>query len=183
MARLNSKGIDVTDISIRMTEPDDLPAVSNLWGKYMDYHHGLGLAFEGPPDASSAWLNSFERTLGRFSFLWVAVGDGNILGFLLARLKRTPSYLGGVMVGEISDLYVDQTFRHLGLGMLLVRTATNYLKSQGVPSIEVQVLMNNEGALTFWRKFGFRDELILLRLKKENASSNNSQRTINNCLE
>jgi len=165
MACLHSKDVDVKDITIRMAESDDLPAVSNLWEKYTDYHRRLGLVFIGPLEASSAWVNSFERTLGRFSFLWVAVGDGNIQAFLLARLKRIPAYLGGVMVGEISDLYVDESFRHLGLGTQLVRTATNFLKSQGVHSIEVQILTDNDGALTFWRKFGFQDELIQLRLK------------------
>lgn len=154
----------MSDAVCRLAHLEDLPAVGRLWAKLDSYHHGLGMAFASPEAAVPAWLASFERTLGRFSFLWVAEQDGEILAFLLARLKRTPAYLGGVLVGEISDLYVDECLRRQQVGKRLARLAQQQLDSLGVHSIEVQVLEGNQGALEFWEKLGFKLELVQLRL-------------------
>ncbi len=42
----------------------------------------------------------FRRTLGRYSVLYVSEVDGEMVGFIVARIKRVPEYLGGVMVGN-----------------------------------------------------------------------------------
>ena len=150
-------------IQYRQAEQIDLPNVARIWKKYEAFHNSLGLAFTNPPEAESAWLGSFERTLGRFSFLWVAEQGKDLVAFLLARLKRAPGYLGGVMVGEISDLFVEEAVRNRGVGANLVKLAVDHLSTQQVHSIEVQVLVQNQLAIAFWRKLGFRDELLQLR--------------------
>jgi ribosomal protein S18 acetylase RimI-like enzyme len=128
------------------------------------FHHSLGQAFPQSKDAGQAWVGSFERTLGRFSFVWVAEQDGEICGFLLARLKRTPAFLGGVLVGEISDLYVDEGMRGQQTGRGLVALALEKLRGLDVHSIEVQVMHENTDGLAFWQKLGFQPELSQFRL-------------------
>jgi ribosomal protein S18 acetylase RimI-like enzyme len=154
----------VSDVIIRLMRLDDLPAVEALWTQYDSYHHSLGLAFPQPELAAAAWRASFERTLGRFSYLWVAEKDGFVAGFLLARLKRTPAFLGGVLVGEISDLYVSDSLRGQKVGSRLAVMAVDALRAQQVHSIEVQVLQRNTCALAFWQKQGFDAELTQVRL-------------------
>lgn len=152
----------MTAVFCRPARKEDLPAVGDLWARLDSFHRSLGLAFPEPQGAVQAWLDSFERTLGRFSFAWVAEVDGQICAFLLARVKRTPAYLGGVMVGEISDLYVDEALRGQRVGARLADMAVEHLQSLKVHSIEVQVLQKNDGALAFWQEMGFRPELVQL---------------------
>ncbi len=157
----------MSEVVCRRAEKEDLPAVGRLWAKLDAFHRSLGLSFPQPEQAERAWLDSFERSLGRFSFVWVGEVDGSICAFLLARLKRVPAYLGGAMVGEISDLYVAEGLRGQKVGARLSAMAVEHLLSLNVQSIEVQVLEHNQGALSFWQEMGFQPELIQLRRKAE----------------
>ncbi len=152
------------EVLLRAATREDLPAVAHLWARLDRFHHSLGLAFPVVEDGGAAWLASFERTLGRFSFLWVAEQEGHVGAFLLARLKRVPAYLGGRLVGEISDLFVDEALRGQKIGARLAALAVEHLRSQEVHSIEVQVLCQNDAALAFWQSQGFQLELTQLRL-------------------
>ena len=149
--------------AVRVGTVDDLRAVGLLWRELNGYHLSIGMHFQADDTSVEAWIASFSRTLGRFSFLWVAEQEGKIFAFLLGRLKRTPAYLGGVMVGEISDLYVSDKLRGQGIGKQLVSTAIRHLKAQNVHSIEVQIMAHNESGLAFWNSLGFRNDVILVR--------------------
>ncbi len=154
----------MSEIVVRLAQAEDLPAVETLWLQYEAFHRSQGLAFPQVEQAVAAWRGSFERTLGRFSFVWVAERDGEICAFLLARLKRTPAYLGGVLVGEISDLFVAEALRGQKVGSRLAAEAIRTLRAQGVHSIEVQVLQRNTGGQSFWQELGFEAELTQFRL-------------------
>jgi ribosomal protein S18 acetylase RimI-like enzyme len=154
----------VSDILIRLARLEDLPKVEGLWDQYNRYHRSLGLAFPQPEQAASAWRASFERTLGRYSFVWVAEQESLVCGFLLARLKRTPAFLGGLLVGEISDLFVVDSVRGQKVGSRLAAAAVDDLRAKQVHSIEVQVLQRNVNAQAFWQELGFEAELTQFRL-------------------
>lgn len=148
---------------VRVGIVNDLRAVGLLWSKLNNFHLSIGMHFQADDNSVEAWIASFSRTLGRFSFLWVAEQRGEISAFLLGRLKRTPAYLGGVMVGEISDLYVSEGLRGQGIGKQLVSTAMLHFKNQGVHSVEVQIMAHNESGLVFWNSLGFQNDVILVR--------------------
>lgn len=148
---------------IRPAVEDDLPHVAAAWRQLQDFHVNLGLAFPLEGDSHDKWLASFQRTLGRFSFLWVAENKGQIMAFLLARVKQSPAFLGGVQVGEISDLYVNDSLRGSGLGARLVAAAMDKLADLKVHSVEVQIQAGNETGLSFWHKLGFKQDLTLVR--------------------
>ncbi len=153
----------MSELHYRLAQEGDLPAVRALWGLLDQFHRGLGLAFPKTPESEEKWQASFERTLGRFSHLWVAEQDGQILGFLLARIKQSPGYLGGQQVGEISDLYVSESLRGQGTGKELVQLAMQYFAEAAVHSVEVQIQAGNEGGLKFWHEQGFDLDLTQVR--------------------
>jgi ribosomal protein S18 acetylase RimI-like enzyme len=82
---------------------------------------------------------------------------------LLARVKQSPAFLGGIQVGEVSDLYVDETLRGSGAGTQLVETAMRKFHELKVHSVEVQVQAGNDAGLAFWSKQGFQTDLTLVR--------------------
>jgi ribosomal protein S18 acetylase RimI-like enzyme len=148
---------------VRVGTVDDLRAVGHLWKELNDYHHTVGMNFQTGESSVDEWISSFERTLGRFSYLWVAEKEGSVKGFLLGRLKRTPAYLGGVMIGEISDLYIGEDLRGQGIGKKLVDTALKQFIKQHVHSVEVQIMAHNTNGLAFWNSIGFQEDVILVR--------------------
>jgi ribosomal protein S18 acetylase RimI-like enzyme len=148
------------ELQVHLAASTDLPAVAAAWLKLQHFHHSLGLAFQLPADAAALWLASFQRTLGRFSFLWIV---GQVDAFLLARVKQSPSFLGGVQVGEISDLYVSDSLRGSGAGTMLVEAALHKFRELDLHSVEVQVQVGNDAGLAFWIKQGFAHDLTLVR--------------------
>jgi L-amino acid N-acyltransferase YncA len=158
--------------NVRAATSEDLPAVSALWRNLQEYHLSLGLAFPLETDASDKWISSFQRTLGRFSFLWVGHDRDQVSAFLLARIKQSPAYLGGFQIGEISDLFVADNLRGSGIGTRLAETAIIKLQEVGVHSIEVQIQAGNDGGLAFWQKLDFKTDLTMVRkVINLNASS------------
>lgn len=153
----------MAELQVRQAATEDLVAVAAAWNKLQEFHRSLGLAFPLHADASERWLASFQRTLSRFSFLWVVGLPGQADAFLLARVKQGPPFLGAVQVGEISDLYVDDSLRGSGAGTALVETALRKFEELGVHSVEVQVQAGNEAGLEFWVKQGFVRDLTLVR--------------------
>lgn len=153
----------MSELSLRAATEQDLPVIASLWGELDRFHRELGLAFPEVEKVEEKWLASFTRTLGRFSFIWLAESDGQIAAFLLARLKQSPAFLGGVQVGEISDLYVDESLRGEGAGAQLVALAMQKFDDLAVHSVEVQILAGNDQGLDFWRKQGFNSDLSQVR--------------------
>lgn len=150
-------------IAIRSATEEDLPALADLWHALDRFHRDLGLAFPEVSDAKEQWTASFQRTLGRFSFAWLAEGADGPAAFVLTRLKQSPAFLGGVQVGEISDLYVGESLRGEGVGAQLVAVAMQKFGELGVHSVEVQIQEGNDPGLDFWIKQGFARDLTLVR--------------------
>jgi GNAT superfamily N-acetyltransferase len=155
----------VSNPVLREATEQDLSAVAQLWQRLDSFHRELGFDFPEPTDAAKVWAEAYRRTLGRFSFVWLAEQDGEVVSFLLARIKHTPAFLGGVSVGEISDLYVEERLRGQGIGTGLVKLAIEWLRAKEVHSIEVQILAGNEGGLEFWMEQGFEPDLSVVRMK------------------
>ncbi len=153
----------MSKLQIRMAEEGDLAAVRNLWGQLDRFHHELGMAFPETKEADKQWQSSFERILGRFSFLWVAELNSKIGAFLLARIKQSPAYLGGLQVGEISDLFVTEDFRGQQIAAGLVAEAMLKFDELKVHSVEVQIQAGNEAGSEFWKKQGFDLDLSQVR--------------------
>lgn len=142
----------------------DFPAVAALYEKLDDLLRQHTYSFPRVEKVGELWLDMFRRTLGRFSVLYVAELEGEIVGFIVARLKRVPEYLGGVMVGELKDMWVEPKVRRLGIGEALLRLAIEWCRSQEVYSCEAQILLGNEPIIELVEYLGMKKELYQLRL-------------------
>jgi GNAT superfamily N-acetyltransferase len=123
--------------------------------------------FPAVENVGELWLDMFRRTLGRFSVLYVAEYQGEVVGFIVARVKRVPEYLGGVMVGELKDMWVEHNVRRLGIGEKLLRLAIEWCREQKVYSVEAQILLGNEPIIKLVEYLGMKKELYQLRMMWE----------------
>jgi ribosomal-protein-alanine N-acetyltransferase len=79
--------------------------------------------------------------------------SGAIHGFLVAdRLRRrgAPGFMGRVIT---IDVVPEQ--QHLGIGTLLIARAEEELKRGGCDQVVLEVAVNNERALRFYKKHGY----------------------------
>jgi ribosomal protein S18 acetylase RimI-like enzyme len=154
----------MSEVSYRTATEDDFPILMDMYTQLNDYFYQVGYRLPQPEDVGQAWLDSFKRTLGHFSNVFVAEVDGEVAGFLLCRLKRVPAYIGGMMVGEISDVWIDAASRRMGIGEKLSRLALDWLRQQGAHSVEVQILKDNEASWRLYNRMGFKMEFRVVRL-------------------
>lgn len=155
----------------RPASENDLQATAELYERTDAAYRLYTYLFPEVDQVGQAWLESFRRTLGRFSVLYVAELEGQLVGFTLGRIKRTPPQRGGVLVGEISDIWVEPRARRLGLAERLTRLAIDWLMAQDVHSVEAQILDGNEPSRALFEKLGFQFELRQVRLLNESGNA------------
>lgn len=155
------------EITYRLTVEEDLPIIKEMYVLLNDFFYTMGYQLPKPDDVGQVYLDSFQRTLGRFTNSWVAEMDGEVVGYILCRVKKVPEYMGGVLVGELSDMWIVPKARRLKIGDTLVRTAIEWLRELEVHSIEIQVLWNNMKSWGIFDKMGFKPEYRAARLMWE----------------
>ena len=151
-------------VNYRLVQEDDFPVIKGMYEKLNTYFYKIGYRLPHPENVGQVWLDSFQRTLGRFSNVFIAEIDGQVAGFMLCRLKRVPQYMGGVMVGELSDMWIIKDARRLGIGDKLSRLAMEWMREHGAHSIEIQVLRDNEASWNLYERMGFQLEFRAGRL-------------------
>jgi ribosomal protein S18 acetylase RimI-like enzyme len=152
------------DLSYRLVQEEDFPILMDMYNQLNTFFYQVGYRLPHPEDVGQVWLDSFKRTLGRFSNVFIAELDGEVVGFMLCRLKRVPAYMGGVMVGELSDMWIYSKARRMGIGDKLSRLAIDWMREQGAHSIEIQVLKDNEASWKLYDRMGFKLEFRVGRL-------------------
>ncbi|MBB5038634.1 GNAT family N-acetyltransferase [Prosthecobacter dejongeii] len=156
----SSSGPEIQRLAKGSPEWQQVPA---LMKEMFQGFAGQGLRLPLVEGGEKLWLQSLERLPESvFLVLGASVG-GQLVSFASAHCKMLPAHLGGGMVGEISYVYVKPEARRHGLAGRMVAQMEDWLKSSKVRSIEIQVLTGNEGALAFWRRSGFGDELVQMR--------------------
>ena len=158
---------EMNGVVYREATEADFPIITEMYAKLDRLLRQHTYTFPEVENVGQLWLDTFRRTLGRFSVLYVAEYQGQVVGFIIARLKRVPEYLGGVMVGELKDMWVEHEVRRLGIGEKLLRLAIEWCHAQDVYSVEAQILLGNEPILKLVEYLGMKRELYQLRLTWE----------------
>ena len=154
----------MSDVTYRLATENDFPIMKEFYTKLNQHFHKFGYRLPVPENIGEVWLDTFKKTLGKFSIAYVAEFEGRVVGFLLARVKRLPTYMGGVLVGELSDEWIEPEVRRLGVGAHMCHMALSWLREQKVHSVEIQVLNGNEASWKMLSAMGFAQEFRVGRL-------------------
>lgn len=90
-------------------------------------------------------------------FLFVAIEDGKIRGFVVGCMENT----GSARYGHISNLGVTAAYRGKGLGGLLVSRLERQIVLEGAEGALLEVRVSNSDAQEFYRKLGYREAFLL----------------------
>ena len=154
----------MSEVSYREANDSDFPIMKQQYTLLNQHFHQFGYRLPVPENVGEVWLDTFKRTLGKFSMVYVAEYSGKVVGFLLARIKRLPPYMGGLPVGELSDEWIEPEVRRLGVGAHLCHMGLEWLRNQKVHSVEIQVLNGNEASWNMLSGMGFKQEFRVGRM-------------------
>ncbi len=143
-------------IEIRKATLEDAAAIVPLWKQLMDQHHEIHRIFQLVKGSADGLLAAMQSMLANDkTAVFVASDKDRIIGFAMASLgRRPPQFILGLR-GSISDIFVEEAYRKAGVATQLVAHSKQWLLSNGVEYIDMQVTVDNTAAMRFWEKQGF----------------------------
>src|SRR6266511_1186080 len=138
-------------LTIRIATPDDAPALAHL-----------NAAFNGvdePPEQLAACMpavRDIETAL-------LAELDGELAGF--ACLRVVPCLLYAAPYAELTELYVEPSYRRRGVGRALIAYAEQLAHQRGAEEVIIMTGINNAPAQALYRAMSYDSYAIALNRK------------------
>ena len=88
----------------------------------------------------------------------IAEVDGKVAGYVWC---RSVSSAVGVF-GRIEHVFVDEKFRHRGVGKVLMQTAEEHFRSCGVKKIKLTVTSGNKSAVSLYNNMGYETRRFIM---------------------
>jgi ribosomal protein S18 acetylase RimI-like enzyme len=149
---------------IRLARSDDLQFVASLMGEFYaesGYRLDLGLA-------SSALARLIEDpSIGR---LWLILQPDAPVGYIAVTFGFSLEFYG--RDAFIDDLFIQPSFRGVGLGTRVLDAVEPECRALGVRALHLEVERANQAGQALYRRRGFRDndrQLLSKRLPPEDA--------------
>ena len=101
----------------------------------------------------SALRQEMENPHSLFYFVKV---DGQTAGYLKLNTGQAQTEMQDPDLMEIQRIYIDQDFQDAGLGPLLITQAIRIAKNENKKGIWLGVWENNDKAMNFYEKYGFK---------------------------
>lgn len=143
------------DTMIRKATHDDIPAIAQLYREQFREMAKLIPDFIKEGEQSIEFL---EKTISYDdSDILVYENDGTVVGFILLQAKERPDF-DFMIPGKycyIMDIIVTESHRNKGFATALMNSAKDWAKEQSCNLINLDVLVNNHGAIKLYEKLGF----------------------------
>ena len=140
---------------IRKATMSDIPTISELYREQFREMSKLIPDFIKEGDQSKEFI---ENTItNKESDILVYENDGMIVGFILLQAKTRPDF-PFMLPGRycyIMDIIVTKNHRGKGFGTALMNAAKDWAKERDCNFINLDVLVNNPGAIKLYSKLGF----------------------------
>lgn len=140
---------------VRKATIDDIPAIAELYREQFREMAKLIPDFIKEGDQSTEFIENIIS--GDESDILVYEENGNVVGFILLQAKTRPDF-SFMLPGRycyIMDIIVTENSRNKGFGTALMNAAKDWAKEQGCNFINLDVLVNNPGAIKLYEKLGF----------------------------
>ena len=140
---------------IRKSTVDDIPAIAELYREQFREMSKLIPDFIKEGDQSIEFL---KKTISNDdSDILVYENDDTVVGFILLQAKERPDF-DFMIQGKycyIMDVIVTESHRNKGFATALMNSAKDWAKDQNCNLINLDVLVNNPGAIKLYEKLGF----------------------------
>ncbi|MEJ2501398.1 MAG: GNAT family N-acetyltransferase [Campylobacterales bacterium] len=136
------------DITIEKATPADLPEMALL----LETLFALEADFTFDYEKQLAGITRLFKYEG--TDLLVARHDDRVVGMLT--MQRLISSAAGDFIGQIEDLVVLEAYRKMGVGSRLINKMRFMAQTYGYKRIQLAADIDNENALQFYTRRGFR---------------------------
>ena len=146
-------------MNIREFEMRDKPGITIVFSGTNVYHTAL------QPDVfnvlplddliTEKWLQNIKDTPKKN--IYICENDGKIIGVVLFTRHDTGDKLEKIKIYvQINEIAVLEEHRGEGIGQKLIGAVEDYAKSIGAQNLQLDVWGNNDSAIKFYEKKGFK---------------------------
>src|SRR5688572_22986522 len=150
------------EINIREWRKSDLVKIREAWLDWCRNTSSPNMRLRRDSQrVMSEWLASKFEDSNCFGF--VAEGDGNWAGFVIARVdewESTPPILEPRKVGIIEAVYVQQEFRRCGIGAALVEHTLQAMRHRKAEIAETVHELSSDASSAFWQRTRFEPWMV-----------------------
>jgi GNAT superfamily N-acetyltransferase len=168
----------VSEITVRAAEPGDGKAIAPLSHDSAAYYHELAPDDFRLPDAEgqAEWLDSFLPADGEREIALVAEIDGQVAGYLEARLEEpldSSRYQANPELAErrlfVNALVTARSHWRRGVGSALVGAAEAWGRGRGATVAWMDTYADSPVSVPFWHGRGYRTRGVIMhkRLDRE----------------
>jgi len=119
-------------------------------------------------DAFEKIRDYFRRSIhSKNATIFIAEFEGTIAGYCLITLKKTILIFKIEKMGYVSDLFVKEEFRGKEVSSKLKEEAFRWFREKGITHTSICVDPYNDQALSIYRKWGYREFMVEMRMKIE----------------
>jgi GNAT superfamily N-acetyltransferase len=105
---------------------------------------------------------SYFKRIIRSGFAAIAEADSKPIGYLAGEVLGPQSYRTLKKIGYLGNMFVLDEYRGRNIGTDLVEAFLAWCKAKGCERIKVEVSAGNKDALRFYKRFDFKDYILVL---------------------
>ena len=159
-------------IDIRQATARDVPAVLPMVEKIVALHARWDAAkYEPLPDPAGLydrWLQGLARDPRSVFLVAERQGEGSrpprLVGFVIGTVERTIPIYRLMEYGFLHDLWVEEEYRHEGVGRQLAMHAVERFREIGVEQVRLDTAACNDSARRLFEQCGFRPSSVEMLL-------------------
>jgi GNAT superfamily N-acetyltransferase len=160
MANKEISARSVTDIVIRVAEPNDASTLAKLRYEFRSLFHANCEEEAGFVERCASWMKDRLQQSKSWK-CWIAECDGIPAGNIWAQsIEKIPNPMSeSERLGYITNFYVNEIYRDRGVGSRLFAAAMEWLKENDVDAV---ILWPTERSRAFYRREGFSEVVRLM---------------------
>ncbi|HEX8333214.1 MAG TPA: GNAT family N-acetyltransferase [Segetibacter sp.] len=147
---------------IRKATPNDLETLLRFEQGVINAERHFDLTLKGEP---THYYDLQEMITAPHIELLVAVVNGELVGSGYARIESSKPYLQHNKHAYLGFMYVEPAHRGKGINALIIEALENWISSQQLHEVRLDVYHQNESAIKAYEKAGFSKHMIEMRKK------------------
>jgi ribosomal protein S18 acetylase RimI-like enzyme len=156
-------------VLIRPATADDVPSVLPMVASICALHKQWDAAKYGfkpnPAEMYGRWLPA--RASDPRSVFLVAEAEKGLVAFLIGTVEKEIPIYNLAEYGFIHDLWVEESYRHEGLGRRMTMLALEKFAAMGVKQVRLDTAAANDAARALFASCGFRTSVVEMLIEME----------------
>ncbi len=151
-------------IDIRQATMYDVPQVRLLEKELIEHERGIELPIKEGDDVYYYDIPQLINDATN-SHLLVMEHDGEIIACGLGQIRENKHYYTEKYFGYVGLMSVKKEYRGRGYGRDIINLLLQWFKTKNITEVKLKVFANNPGAIKAYRKLGFEDFSIDMRVE------------------